>query len=210
MVSTYRLMSQVLLDENKKYTNEELAVMYQRKKDPSVLAEIYCRNFPQWVHMVNKPKFYNILNDDKVSIVLCELDKALLHFDISKGFKFTTFANKFIAMGLYNKLEHVNRKNNAKLVQFVSSSEFEESDIGVLVDDTIEELQYAEDRYSDIELKATIQMSNMREREKEICFIILDNPGITDIEIAGMLKVHRHTVSTIKHGMQQKLNFLCT
>ena len=213
MVSTYRLMSQVLLDSNKKFSNEELAIKYQENQEPSVLAEIFCRNFPEWVHMVNRPQFYNISNDDKVSIVLEKLNKALLYFDVTRGIKFTTYANKLIAMELYNKRGSLHRKgrDSIKCVQVVSSSEIEGC-VGSneLVEDTVSTLQFNESEYEMIELKSSIYKSNMTEREKQMCMIILDNPGITDIEISELMKVHRHTVRNIRLGMKNKVLAVCT
>lgn len=213
MVSTYRLMSQVLLDSNKKFSNEELAIKYQENQEPSVLAEIFCRNFPEWVHMVNRSQFYNISNDDKVSIVLEKLNTALLYFDITRGIKFTTYANKLIAMELYNKMYSLKRngRDSMKCVHVVSSSEAGDF-VGSneLVEDTVSQLQFTENQYDMIELKSSIYKSNMTEREKQMCMIILDNPGITDIEISEILKVHRHTVRHIRLGMKQKVLAVCT
>lgn len=213
MVSTYRLMSQVLIEENKKFTNEELAIKYQEKQEPSVLAEIFCRNFPMWIKCANSSYFSRVPNDEKTSVVVERLNHAMLHFDITKGFKFTTYANKVIMMGLYREVQYFKHDSMdvANCVPITNlTNENTNIDKGCLIDDTVEQLQYSEELYDDVELRESIQNSNMKEREKLVCNIILDNPGITDIEIANMLKLHRHTIRKIKIDMRNKVMKICT
>lgn len=212
MVNTYRLMSQVLDAENKKFTNEELAIKYQEKQEPTVLAEIFCRNFPQWLHMASNLSFARMDNEDRVSVVLDKLNQALLTFDVAKGYRFTTYANKLIAMELKNRSNYFrhNKRDVVTCVSIVGESGEDDVENNTLVDKTIEGLQYEDTHFAELELRVAIQNSDMTEREKMVCNIILDNPGITDMEIADMMKVHRHTVRHLKIGMRQKVLQICT
>lgn len=205
-------MSQVLDTGNKKFTNEELAIKYQEKQEPTVLAEIFCRNFPQWLHMTSKFSFARMDNEDRVSVVLDKLNQALLTFDVAKGYKFTTYANKLIAMELKNKTNYFlhNKRDVVKCVSIVPESGDDDVENNALVDKTIGGLQYEDTHFAELELRVAIQNSDMTEREKMVCNIILDNPGITDMEIADMMKVHRHTVRHLKIGMRQKVLQICT
>lgn len=213
MINTYRLMTKILVPENKKFTNEELAIMYQERTNASILAEIFCRNFSQWLFMVNKANFRNLDMADKVSIVLDRLDKALKSYDISKGFKFTTWGNKLILMELTNKnnyFKHALRSETVLVSINGASSPNEDLDINeinenkasLIVDSTIE------NEFNTIDLKVTINNSKLSDKEKLICNIIIDNPGITDLEISEMMKVHRHTVRNLKLGLRNKLAFI--
>lgn len=207
MVNTYRLMSKVLIPENGKYTNEELAIIYQENRNPSILAEIFCRNFSQWLFITNKRSFYRMDNEDKVSIVLDKLDKALTSFDITKGYKFTTYANRLIILELTNKKNYFNhyRRNDVLVSSLYENSGDDENYCKIENEASIITDFVNQNEIDMINLKQSIQESNLSEKEKLICDIILDNPGITDLEISDMMKVHRHTVRNLKLGLKSKI-----
>lgn len=212
MLNTYKLMSNLLVEENKKYTNEELVIKYQEKEDMRVLAELFCRNFPLYFNIYKKPAFYRLDSSDKVSIILEKLSVAINTWKVERNIRFITYSTHIMVMELVNKCNYYKHKVRNKIREISSSDilgtnkdEEETLDYEQVTSDTTIEQQF-----DLIELKYSIQNSNMSEREKMFCNIILDNPRITQQEIADIMKIGRQTVIKIKNRIGEKVLRLCT
>lgn len=203
MVSTYKLMSQVLVDEYKGLSNEELAKQYQVEENPSILAEVFCRNFKLLCGLAFKPQFKFYLDKDIIaSDTVISLDKALRTFDINGDYKFMTYAGRVITLQLQWQLNRLNHKGRNE--QVFSIDEFTQD-----TDDELFEDNFVKEDNFDIDLVNLyydIDNSNLKDVEKQVCKIILTNPRITEREIGEKLNISRMSVHILKVKLREKLS----
>lgn len=203
MIGTYKLLCQLRVEENFKLSNEELCKKYiDTKLNPTVLAELFCRNFNFWNNIACK--FSTLDSQEIASIILDRISHSAQCFDLSLGFKYLTFATKVILTQLYGMLNSSKNIYNVKdiysldaMIERTDGNNFEEN----FLVNTISE-------YDKIDLIYTIINSDLSKNEKSMCLVIINNPGVNYNEIAEYLNIHRHTVRGLREKLQLKLKNL--
>ena len=202
MVATYRLMSQILSDENKNLSNEELVAKYNKSFNPSVLAELFCKNFKLLCGWAFKPQYKSRIDkDDIVSYVLESLERAVKTYKPDSGCVFNTYLGRVVNLQLQWALNRLNHKGRAERVlsldKFEEDNDNEDNEIGYINYDN-----YGLDLTN---LYYTIDKSFLSDTDKQVCYIILENPRITEFEIADKLKCSRGKVHNIKNRLRVQL-----
>ena len=202
MINTFKMMNQVRMDKYKNVSNEDLAKEYRDNQSPSILAEVFCRNFSWWQSICHNSAYNCIDGQDKVDAVVMRIHSALSTFNGNS--KFITYATKCITLELNRKLQYFTYKGRTekvysldKMREDMDNTDFEEN---------FDVPDYDEDRNA--ELRVGLSTCNLNDKEKLMCQAIMDNNGITNCELATMLGVHRHTVRNMKTALQTKLAFL--
>ena len=192
---TYNLMNKVRMDKYLDISNEDLAKAYKDDFNPSILAEVFCRNVKLWSNIVYNVKYSGMDIEDRSDSCVEALDRALKTFDSDKAVKFCTYAVTIITTAMARLYIYYSGKNRLD-----RPNSYED-----LCDNTYFEAQNAQpENKFDLELS----MSKLNDKEKKLCELIAYNPGIKDVELAQILNVHRHTVASMKRGLAGKLSFL--
>lgn len=203
MVETYKLMSQIRLDTYKNCTNEELCAIYAKSMNQSVLAEMYCRNFKTWCGVAYNSKFYAINGADKASFVLQVIHKSMLKYALDKKCSFVTFCVSCISRRLVAQIHYLttqSRNMNVYSLDYMKEKtecDYEANFVNTQVDEI-----------SNVEFMQVLRDSGLSDKEMFVCKLIMENPNITNIEIARELDVHRHTIAKCKNSLSNKLAFL--
>jgi DNA-binding NarL/FixJ family response regulator len=128
-------------------------------------------------------------------------------FDETKGYVFNTLAIKCIKQEFaahIAKLTYQKRKQQVNDVSIEAICEMF-NDEGTNSFEPEYVLGTSDNQYSMVDVITTVNNSNLTENEKILCKAIINDPGITNNELADLLKCHRHTVRAVKHGLQNKL-----
>lgn len=195
MYQTY----QNFLRISKIYDGEEetdrLVERYQQDADPLYLAVIFCRNFGYIKSQVDI--YFNITLQDKASLAVEELHKAMLDFEQNKGAKFLTFYSRYLNNRLRSETQfttrHRRKANNN-------------------CDDYEDAIKTHGQSYEDINIeKAEIiialrQSDILNERELKYCEIVITNGDkIRDIEISKELDITPSALHQMKKRLANKL-----
>ena len=204
MVNTFRLMNQIRLEEFKVKKLENLVYEYKSTNNQSIIAEIFCRNFKLLSAVVYEQRYKFIDKDDKVDAVMQAICCAVDRFDINKNVAFNTFLVKNLRCQLYNYVAILTQQRHKGIVYSLDAmrdnTDNEDYDVNILKTD-----------YNDLDnvlLNVDLNTAGLSEREAIMCKAIMDNPNITNCELAELLKCHRHTIAKEKIILQQKLAFL--
>lgn len=202
MIETYKMMSQLLLPKYAKMSNEQLCEEYQKTNDQCAFAEMFCRNFKMWCGIAYNTKFYAIDPADKVSVVLKTIYSCMSKFDATKNYKFSTFCTSRIIKAMITQIKRMTAlKRSGDTVS-----------LDYIVENGMPLMAY-KNEYTDsfvldkLEFLESLKNSGFTEKELQVCELIIDNPHITNIEIAEQLKTHRHTIAKEKRAIEQKLVF---
>ncbi len=205
MIKTYNLLNLIRKTDYKKFTNEELAKLYQINNDEFIIAELYCRNFNYWYKLGTLINF--IRSEEKASIILENINYALKNYNIRRGVSLLTYTSKYIYNafgGLKTKKKFKNREEENKII----SLDICDSQHNRLMSDIIE------DTNNDLDaciLKLTIDTDNsLTDFEKKLCHIFIDNPYIEIKEIGEEMHVTTQYIWHIKKRLAKKLKIsLC-
>ena len=88
MQETLKMMKQIIIGNEKERSLQDLLTEYKINKSPNILAYFYVNNFGLILKVCNKYK--NIVDEDKASYALQELDKCMLTYDETIS-NFSTF-----------------------------------------------------------------------------------------------------------------------
>ena len=203
MVDTYRLMTQVRLPEYKNESLEHLAAEYKVTNNQSILAEVFCREFKLWCSLVYSSRFSNVNRADLVSDCLSSIHRCLISFNPEYKAKVTTYITKdmycaFITLA-YKAARDKNRLNYS-LEYLTEKNDNNSYELNFIKPKNVE--------MSEIELLEAIRVSGLSEKERIMCKAILDDPYISNTELADVIKVHRHTIRAMKQTLQRKLSWI--
>lgn len=186
MKETFDLLRPMAMPPFTEMSLEDLSIEYQYTMDPCVLASAFIK-LHDMIMRISK-KYYSISTDDKSSIALVALDKALQMFDPGKGLKFITFFytvldNAYgVELGTQGRAIRCANQNTEELNEFqVGSDEIS----------TIHEL---------------IPPGILNEREMEICVMFANGCRVADV--ARELGFTGTYITKIKNEIANKLHFL--
>ena len=198
MIETYKMMNRIRIEKYQKTSNEDLAKMYIDEQNPSILAEMYCRNFKWWYNIASSYKYVNVPMQDKADICTTILHKAMMTYNGST--KFITYATIRICNNLYTlamKYKNVCTYSLDKMREDMDGEDYEKNfDIPAYNEDLSAELQ------------AEFKYANLSDNEIRMCNLLIENPNIKNSELSEILGVHRHSVRNMKLQLQTKLAFL--
>ena len=206
MYNTYKLMRQIAFN-NCELTNEEIAVKYQQSQEPRLLATMFCRNYGLLTKIASNSCFYSLDKDEVASTILQKVNEALIKYDYSRCDTFVPFMKHIIELELFNKLNYFKHKGRDKVVYSLEA--LVEKEDGQNFEDNFLEDDY--DHSDSIDLNLSIfNDTSLSEKEKNLCRTIMENPDMTDIELAEKLNVHRHTIRNTKQRLAQKFSHFKT
>lgn len=173
----------------------QVAMMYKQTEDPVLFAHIFCDIFPLLKSQADK--YFYITEEDKASIILDEICKAIYDYEPSRGVKLQTFITAYINRALYatTKLTTTDmRKAN-------NSAESYDVLVSLQSEETIESIGY-----KDIELGESLAATPLTENEMRYCRIVMNEPKvIKDAEIARKLGMSSAGILWIKSQVKKKL-----
>ena len=204
MLKTYKLLKNQRIGAYASFTNEQLAKIYQANQDNAIIAEIYCRNFGSFYRLAHKINFID--NSAKASIILEKIGKCL--FNYSDNYSATLLTHIYNNVnnefgGLKTKRKYKDRDKQDQLLNLDTPDENGLCLYEVIPDDG-EELD-------SFILKLTIDTdTSLSNKEKTLCKLIIDNPGIEVNEIGAAMHITTQYVWLIKKRLAKKLKIsLC-
>lgn len=201
MVKTYKQLKQFITKDFKKYSNEDLAELYKKTNDEQIIAELYCRNMNYWYRL--SKKIFTISEEEKASIILEKLYSCLLDFNKEKNTSFLAYVyvavnNAFGGIKIKNKF-----KDRYKELNMFSLNYEQEGTDGLKFIDMIEDKS---DDIQTITLKIAINNDNsLTKYEKRFCEIVIDNPGISLMEIGEIMHVCYQRIWQIRKCLKEKI-----
>jgi len=204
MVDTYRLMNQIRLIDYSGKTNEELVALYQNTNDQSILAEMFCKNFKLFCSIVYQSNYRSIDNADKVDAVLQSLNKAMKYYNHDKVISFNTFVTRCIKSRLASHIQYLTQKRHQGITYSLDAlrenTDNEEYNKNILTE--------KDNSFDNVDFSVDFSLSDLSEREKLMCKLIMENPNISNCELSEALNCHRHTIAKEKKILQTKLAYL--
>ena len=204
MFNTYKLLKLQTREDLKNHTNEELALMYQRTGDQTIIAELFCKNFAFW--LTRSQSIQIISQEDRVSIILKNIEYGARTYSFKYGASLMTYIYKGIQndFGAYKiKYKHKDRVCEYQILD-LDTPVCEGGTLNDIIPDESNQLAEAM-------LKLTIETDNtLDQREKKMCNIFIDNP-YTDIhELSRQLGVGTQRAWFLKKLLAKKLKIsLC-
>lgn len=199
MVKTYNILKQETKKQLKNYSNEELALYYQRTGDESAVAEIFCKNFSYWLKMAHQLKW--VPYEDKVSIIVEKIHMGMKTYQLDYGTNLLSYIQSCIrnSFGGYT----TKRKYKNRFLEGINMSFDDETDEGTTLLDIIP----ADSNDLDTAiLKLTIDThTGLNKREKFLCNLIIDSPNIETYEISDIMHITTQRVWELKKDLQKKL-----
>ena len=204
MVDTFRLMNQIRLVQFANTPFEDLAAEYQKTNNQSIIAEVFCRDFKLLFRVISEPKYNAVDKQDKVDAVLRVVYRGLEKFSPDKAVSFNTFLVAGVRRKLATYIQYLAQKKRSGTVYSLDymkeSMDNNEYEVNFDLPDS--------DYTKSVEFSMDMLNAGLSERQKIMCAAIMDNPKISNVELAEILKCHRHTVCAEKKILQQKLAFL--
>lgn len=174
MEETLKMMKSILTGKEGKEDEKELIIKYQTGTYPNILAYFYSQNYGL---LCNINKLYPIINEeDKASFCLQELDKCLLHYNISSATKFITYFSKCYKNKLRMEVEQL--LTQKRKIQFY-------------IDTDIEIDNCMEDNYFNT-VDDTLNNYKLTNKEKTQCKLL--NAGYSIKEIGSYLNIKPITI----------------
>lgn len=185
MEETLKMMKSILLGKEGKASENELINEYQQKLSPNILAYFYVNNFGLIINISNNYKI--IIDEDKASFCLQELDKCLQNYDLSNDTKFITYFITCYKRRLYAEVQMLNHKIRKANMFCEDINELEISKSTDLITD---------DDY-------ILSSYNLTNEEIKQCKLL--NMGYTIKEIASILKLAPITIYKRNDKIKQKI-----
>lgn len=183
MEETLKMMKSILTGKEGKVDEKELIKEYQEKLSPNILAYFYSNNFGL-IYNLSK-KYSNLLDEDKASFCLQELDKCLQNFSLDRNIKFITY---FLTCYTY-------RLNNLYYTKNYTYDKFNTVELEKV------NCSYDIDTFTDE--NGILNQYNLTQREKLQCKLL--NIGYSFKEISTILKVSESAVSQKNAIIKQKI-----
>lgn len=199
MLQTYKTFKQIQTKNYSKFSNEELALLYQENADDNLIIEVFCRNFGYWKKISDR--FRILDNEDKVSIILEKITAAMNTFNISMNNCFLAYTYKII----YNAFGHYKILNNFK----GRAEKLNDTSLDKVIDEdlVLQDCLGACDEGLD---KIVLQLSlnkdlSLNKTEKDFCNLILDYPTISNAELTKKLNISNSYLYVIIKNLKIKI-----
>lgn len=180
MYNTLNYLKSFRKENLKDFSNASLAFKYQEKKDDAIIAEIFIKNFG---FLLKFSRQVNIENEDKASIILNSIYKALDNYDGSHSF--LTFLGVIIRneFGRYKILSKF--KNRMTIIVSVNEKDKDNNEYI----NSIEDIEYTQDIEYRLLAEDLLNIKELTPNQKQILKIIIKDPEIGSLEIAKKLGV---------------------
>ena len=180
MYNTLNYLKSFRKENLKDFSNASLAFKYQEKKDDAIIAEIFIKNFG---FLLKFSRQVNIENEDKASIILNSIYKALDNYDGSHSF--LTFLGVIIRneFGRYKILSKF--KNRMTIIVSVNEKNKDNNEYI----NSIEDIEYKQDIEYRLLTEDLLNIKELTSNQKQILKIIIKDPEISSLEIAKKLGV---------------------
>lgn len=143
MRETLKMMKSILTGKESKANEKELIEKYQEYLLPNILAYFYVNNYGI---ISNTSRLYPLLLDeDKASFCLQELDRCLLSYDFSTCNKFITYFIKCYKNKLRTETETMMTQKRKSIFSTANFADYEES---LLIEDNIENIDLVLNNYN--------------------------------------------------------------
>ena len=201
MVKTYKQLKHLITKDFKRYSNEDLAELYKKTNDEQIIAELYCRNMNYWYRLGKK--IFTISEEEKASIILEKLYSCLLDFDKEKNSSFLAY----VYVAINNAFGGIKTKNKFKhRYKELDMLNLENKVAGTDSLRLIDMIENNSDDLQTITLKIAIDNDkSLTVYEKKFCQIVIDNPGITLVEIGEIMHVCSQRVWWIRKSLKEKI-----
>lgn len=185
MKETLKMMRSIITGKESEKSDMELIKEYKERLSPNILAYFYINNFGL---IEGISRFYPVLLDeDKASFCLQELDKCLQNFEFNQS-KFSTYFYRCYKNRLYVEYnKHKALKNKI------------ESNWYYLEDTEVDRTK----TFIELEDNTIIEDWNITKEEKYQCKLL--NFGYTIKEIANILGLSEQSVYYRNHKIKEKL-----
>jgi len=176
-------------------TLSSVAVQYQSSGDPVQLAYIFCKLYPYLKTQVEK--YFYLTDEDKVSFVLEELNKAVLAYDPTKGAQVQTLISTYINNRLRTETQQL--QHHKRCVNNTPDS-YDELMLGA------EDSDGDETCFDDVITHMALEQAKLSETELACCKIIMAEPNqLKNTEIANKMGITSAGVGYIKKKLENKL-----
>ena len=212
MRTLYTRFKRITSNEEICKTFEELAFEYQRTRSPRVFAAAYIKGFGCITKECGKTNFDHLLDEDKASIIMYQLDCCLSKF--TTGTKSSVDvgrkgAEQFLTVFLYQLKNHLIHESwQATGVKKKGAGTKLESYDALLEANHFRGFEFEDDDVEEGYLGGITLPDNLTKNEWMYCWAMLK--GIFDLdtantEIANYLGVSCTMVGYIKKGLKEKL-----
>ena len=158
------------------------------------------KNIALFYIIYNKQVYSKIPKQDRISSILEGIFESLSYFDVNKDIKFMAYCSKYIHTRLCDNIIYATRKRRNGVV--CSLDEMVENAGTNYEMNFIKDYDNSFDCVDDSDMLNDIDLSV---REKIMCKAIMENPNISNVELAEVLKCHRHTVAKERNVLKIKL-----
>ncbi len=190
MNSTLKLLSSIIVDEDREMTLEQISEGYRESLNPSLLALAF-----EKVHrlIINiSYRYYGLTEDDIISFGLEKLDYCLINYKTEQAL-FTTYFTTVLNSKFREETQALNTQKR-KAIFYSDSYEVMIENGYDLIAATCEE----------IGIKDTLISYNLTQRELTYCELIMKN--YSNAEISEILEVSIMTLSNMRKKLRQKLS----
>lgn len=176
-------------------TLSETALKYQKDNNPIYLAHIFCKLYPYLKTQADK--YFYLTDEDKVSFVLEELNKAVLAYDATKGAQVQTLVSTYVNNRLRTETQQL--QHHKRCVNNTADSYDE------LVA-TCDDAEGSEDCFMNVLTELTLASAELSSTELQCCKIIMDEPHeLKNTEIAEKMGITSAGVGYLKKKIATKL-----
>jgi len=189
MNSTLKLLSTIIVEEDRKLSIDEIAIAYRDSLNPSLFALAFEKMYKLIISVSHN--YYGLTEDDVISYGMEKLDYCLQTFKVGQA-EFSTY----FTMVLMNKFREETQALNThkrKAMFFSDSYEAMLENGFDLIDCTIEEDNFIE----------SLHEYNLTAKELQYCDLILSD--WSNSEISKMMGVSIMTLSNMRKKLREKL-----
>lgn len=166
MQETLKMMKQIIIGNENERSLQDLITAYKINKSPNILAYFYVNNFGLILKVCNKYK--NIVDEDKASYALQELDKCMLTYDETVS-NFSTFFSTYLDNALITL--SIKKSTDKRKIMYNE----ENIDSINLID-----LGY-EDNYNCFDIDTFCKDNNLSNSESKQCKLLYNGYNIKEI-----------------------------
>lgn len=188
MNRTLNILSNIIMEDNRDMTLEEIAEAYGESLNPSLLALAFEKVFKLIIHV--STKYYGLTNEDIASFALEKLDFSLQTYKIGQA-NFTTYFTTVLMNKFREETEALNTQKR-KAIFFSDSYEVMVENGFDLIAATCEDDEIIE-----------LTQYKLTEKELQYCNLILSD--WSNSEISKMMGVSIMTLSNMRKKLREKL-----
>lgn len=191
MNNTLRTLSTIITPEYEQMKLEQLAEVYTKELNPSVLASAFSKTFNLSISI--SQKFFGFSHEDIASFALETLDKCLQTYDNDSAL-FATYFTTVFRNRLREESEKLNTHKRKACLYSSSLESLVDNGFDIPTNDSINKKEYILEELSTLGLD---------DREIKYCSLLLD--GYTNKEISEQFNTSIMTLSNIRKKLRIKL-----